>query len=96
MSKKDTRDISPPNSRFGGCFTNPWFPQPQPQASRVRPTTTSETTMTKALGFKERNEAQIRVKFRLSDKAKALMRQPVGTLVVGRWLGDGWKRWLRI
>lgn len=30
-----------------------------------------------ALGFRERNEAQVRVKFRLSEKAKALMKQPV-------------------
>ena len=30
-----------------------------------------------ALGFRERNEAQVRVKLRLSEKAKALMKQPV-------------------
>ena len=45
-----------------------------------------------ALGFKERNEAQIRVKFRLSEKAKALMRQPVmpwATFLsqAGAWFG---------
>lgn len=45
-----------------------------------------------ALGFKERNEAQIRVKFRLSEKAKALMRQPVGEPLVdgGVGWGMGW------
>ncbi|CAJ1370771.1 unnamed protein product [Effrenium voratum] len=30
-----------------------------------------------ALSFKERNEAQLRLKFRLSEKAKAMMKQPV-------------------
>ncbi|CAE7448584.1 unnamed protein product, partial [Symbiodinium natans] len=37
----------------------------------------SARVSSKALGFKERNQAQVRLKFKLSEKAKAMLKQPV-------------------
>ncbi|CAE7657657.1 unnamed protein product, partial [Symbiodinium pilosum] len=52
----------------------------------------SARVYSQALSFKERNQAQVRLKFRLSDKAKALLKQPVLAWVdlaseSGAWFG---------
>ena len=49
--------------------------------------------LVQALGFRERNEAQVRVKFRLSEKAKALMKQPAPRHNWRKHRENSWTLW---